>query len=198
MNIWEFIPFLSFLLLSGILTGRIFSLKKRGIQTSSKQKGKKKLSPFLLLLFGAVFLLWLFEIIQPAFKFTVLPEILTQKIVESIYFQFSGTVLIILSLVILTITLIHFNTSIRFGLDKNNKGKLITNGIFSFSRNPFFLSLELYFLGVALVLPNVFLLVFTLAAFTGIHFFILKEEKFLHKNYGEEYRAYRQKTRRYL
>ncbi len=96
------------------------------------------------------------------------------------------------------ITLTHFNTSLRFGLDKNTRGKLITIGIFSISRNPFFLSLDIYFIGTAMVLPSIFFLVFAATTVVSIHFFILKEERFMADNYSEEYLKYRQKTRRYF
>ena len=197
---YETVPFISCLILVAILSFRMLFLQKKGIRLRSKQRKKKKSSRFLFPFFGLIFLLWLFEITQAAFNFSfsALPKIFTQKLLESSFTGFSGTILIFLSLTALIITLIHFNSSLRFGLDENNKGKLITNGIFSVSRNPFFVSLELYFMGVTLILPNVFLLVFTLAAFAGIHFFILKEERFLTKNYGNEYLKYQQKTRRYF
>jgi protein-S-isoprenylcysteine O-methyltransferase Ste14 len=59
-------------------------------------------------------------------------------------------------------------------------------------------SLLLYFTGTALIFSNLFFLAFTLAAFAGIHFSILKEEKFMQQVYGKEYRAYQQKVRRYF
>jgi protein-S-isoprenylcysteine O-methyltransferase Ste14 len=39
---------------------------------------------------------------------------------------------------------------------------------------------------------------FAVSAFAGIHFSILKEEKFLQKVYGEEYADYAAKVRRYF
>jgi protein-S-isoprenylcysteine O-methyltransferase Ste14 len=40
-------------------------------------------------------------------------------------------------------------------------------------------------------------LTFAVSAFAGIHFSILKEEKFMYKVYDEEYRKYVAKVRRY-
>jgi protein-S-isoprenylcysteine O-methyltransferase Ste14 len=92
----------------------------------------------------------------------------------------------------------HFKTSIRFGLNDKNKGKLITSGVFAYSRNPFFLSLDLYFLGISLMLPNLFFIGFAVLTVISIHFFILKEEKFMLKAYGIEYKKYVSKVGRYF
>ncbi len=200
MNFFGVLPFISFLFLVGILIVKISILRKKGIQLSSKNGEKNKYKTFLFPVFLLVFLLWLFETVKPAFKiqFSVLPEISTKPLFESIFLNVLGAVILICSLILWTFTLIHFNNSLRLGLDKNNSGKLVTTGIFSVSRNPFFLSLDLYFLGIALILPTPFFIVFALLAFTGIHFFILKEEKFMLNVYGEEYNTYSKITRRYF
>ncbi len=112
--------------------------------------------------------------------------------------KITGTVVVLFSLVLWITTLLHFNKSLRFGLDPKNPGKLITTGIFSVSRNPFFLSLDLYFAGIALILPDLFFISFAALAIISIHFFILKEEKFLLKIYGEDYKMYAEKTERYF
>ncbi|QGY44204.1 DUF1295 domain-containing protein [Maribellus comscasis] len=200
MNFFDGLPFVSFWVLTGILTLRVFLLKKKGIQVSSKSGKKNKITRFLFPVFGLVFLLWLFEITKQAFQlsFLVLPDVFVKWLFGSIFLKVSGAVSIFLSLFFLTVTLVHFNTSLRFGLDESNRGKLVTTGVFSISRNPFFLSLDLYFLGIALIFPNLFFIGFTFLAFLGVHFFILKEEKFLRKVYGEAYEKYAEKVRRYF
>jgi len=87
---------------------------------------------------------------------------------------------------------------LRFGLNENNRGKLINTGIFSVSRNPFFFSIILCFVGTALIFMNWFFIGFAVLAIVSIHFFILKEEKFMRQHYGESYREYRKKVRRYF
>ncbi len=194
------IPFWSFWILAGVIAGQILMLKKKGIQVSSKAGKKNKINKFLFLVFGLVFLMWLFEITKPVFhfSFSILPESFTRYLSECIILKIAGTLFIVFSLVILGITLVHFDTSLRFGLDENNTGKLIITGIFSVSRNPFFLSLLFYFFGVVLIFFNLFFITFSLFAIIGIHLFILKEEKFLREVYGEEYISYMKGTRRYL
>ncbi len=199
MSFFNTLPFLSFLVLSGILIERILFLKKKGIRISSKA-GREKRTVFLLPAFGLVLLLWLFEVVKPALclSFFVLPESFSDILIQNNFVRIMGAVFLVCALFLWTVTLIHFKNSLRFGLNSGNQGHLITSGIFSFSRNPFFLSLDIYFLGITLVFPNLFFIVFTIVAIISIHFFILKEERFLTHYYGEEYRNYCRKTSRYL
>ncbi|WP_340111923.1 methyltransferase family protein [Maribellus mangrovi] len=198
--ILDIVPLVGFLLLALILFSRIITLHKQGIQLSSKAANNNKVSKLLLPVFVLIFLLWLFEIVRPAFQISLhfLPEPLSNWLSECIILKITGSIFILISLIMWVITLTHFNTSLRFGLDKNTRGKLITIGIFSISRNPFFLSLDIYFIGTAMVLPSIFFLVFAATTVVSIHFFILKEERFMADNYSEEYLKYRQKTRRYF
>ena len=77
--------------------------------------------------------------------------------------------------------------------------KLVSTGIFRFSRNPMYLSLLLMLIAWALWLGNslawlgviVFILVMN-------HCQIAREEAYLESKFGDEYRRYKQKVRRWL
>ncbi len=200
MKIFDFIPLSAFLLIIVIIVSRIRYLKKKGIQVSSGIGKLKKSSYFIIPVFVLLFWLWLSEIIKPVshWSFSLIPELFSVYLFSSFILKSSGSIIIILSLTLLSLTLLHFKSSLRFGLDENNQGMLITDGVFSISRNPFFLSLDLYFLGVALILPNLLLICFAILAIVGVHFFILKEEKYLLKVYGKEYELYKQQVKRYI
>ena len=167
----------------------------------SSESGKKNQSViFVYSVFLLILLLWLFELCKFAFHFSisVLPEVLNKPLIESYLAKIAGVFVSGFALILLTFTLIHFKNSLRFGLDEKNRGKLITTGVFAFSRNPFFLSLDIYFVGIAILLPNLFFIGFAVFALVGIHFFILKEEKFMQNVYGAEYLEYRRKVHRYI
>ncbi len=200
MKILGFIPLSAFLLIAVLIVSRIRYLKKKGIQVSSGIGKLKKSSYFIIPVFVLLFLLWLFELFKPVFdwSFSIIPELFSDYLLSSFILKSSGSIIIIISLTLLSLTLLHFKSSLRFGLDENNQGLLITDGVFSFSRNPFFLSLDLYFSGVALILPNLLLICFVILAIISIHFFILKEEKYLLKVYGKEYEIYKQQVKRYI
>ena len=200
MKGFEIIPFLSFLILIFMISGRVVFLKRKGVKTSSARRKVVKTALFIYPVFLVIMLLWLWEILKPIFQisFSILPETITQLLFHSDFIQVAGVVIIAMSLIIMLLTLLHFRNSLRFGLDENNCGKLISSGIFAISRNPFFTSLLLWFFGVALVFPSPFFIGFALLAAAGIHLFILKEEKFMQQFYGSEYLEYRRKVRRYF
>ncbi|MCE4564058.1 isoprenylcysteine carboxylmethyltransferase family protein [Maribellus sp. CM-23] len=198
MEFLNYFPLIGFLLMMAFVAARVYILTQKQIRVMAAANPKKPLQILRYLIFTFLFLLWFLELCQPVFSFSILPELLTRILISGAVLKTAGAMLITLALVLWVLTLVHFKTSLRLGLDVTNRGKLITTGIFSVSRNPFFLSLDLYFFGVALVFPNVFMIAFTLAALVGIHFSILKEERFLLQNYGEEYQNYQQKTGRYF
>jgi protein-S-isoprenylcysteine O-methyltransferase Ste14 len=200
MTLLDIFPLVSFLVFVFLLTGRILYLRKQGIRLSP---GPGKKPWFLILLypvFGVLFLLWLAELVLLAFQLQalLLPEWVTGKLMHAPVLEIIGVAVIIIALLLLILTLLHFKWSLRFGLDDHNQGELITSGVFSHSRNPFFLSVNLYFTGLAFL--HISLLFIIMAALTlgSIHFFILKEERFLHKYYGGEYRRYAEKVGRYF
>lgn len=200
MNGFKIFPLASFLILIILIYLRVVILKGKGVKVSSGSGKKTKAIVFLYTVFLLILLLWVWEMMKRAFQinFSILPEKLTKPLIESISITIAGTILTGIALVLLTSALIHFKNSLRFGMDEENQGKLITTGVFSLSRNPFFLSLDLYFLGIAVLLPNLFFIGFAVLALVGIHFFILKEEKFMQNVYGNEYDNYTKKVRRYF
>lgn len=200
MKVFEFFPVLSFLFLIVQILVRIIYLKNKGIKISANNKKTSKSKVLINILFLLFLLFYIFETVRPllTISFSILPEYITTLLFESLYLKIAGILIITFSLVFFQITLFHFKKSLRFGLDQNNQGSLITTGVFSISRNPFFLSIEMYFLGIALLLPNIFFIGFSVLAVISIHFFILKEEKFMRKVYGAEYEKYKQQVRRYF
>jgi protein-S-isoprenylcysteine O-methyltransferase Ste14 len=200
MNGFKIFPLASFLILIILIYGRVVILKRKGVKVSSDSGKKTKTTVFLYPVFVLILLLWIWEMMKPAFQiaFSILPEKLTKPLFESVSIQIAGTFLTGFALVLLTLTLLHFKNSLRFGMEEENRGKLITTGVFSLSRNPFFLSLDLYFLGIAVLVPNLFFIGFAVFALVGIHFFILKEEKFMQYVYRKEYDNYTKKVRRYF
>jgi protein-S-isoprenylcysteine O-methyltransferase Ste14 len=198
MHFLSIFPFLSFVILAGMLTGRILLLQKRGIKVSSVNGKNPRYLYFLYPLFALLFILWFYELMRIAFHFPEIPGGISQKLFSFEILQFAGILLIVTALILFFITLNHFNDSLRFGMDDRNQGNLITSGIFLFSRNPFFLSIVLYFIGLAMLHSSLFFIVMAFLAILNIHFFILKEEKFLRKYYGEDYTQYTRKVRRYL
>ncbi|HHF7318970.1 TPA: isoprenylcysteine carboxylmethyltransferase family protein [Haemophilus influenzae] len=106
-----------------------------------------------------------------------------------------------LSFLIALSSVMHFficKTSIN-PRDFKGTTKLVSTGIFRFSRNPMYLSLLLMLIAWVLWLGNSLawldIIVFVLAI---NQFQIAKEEAYLENKFGDEYRRYKQKVRRWL
>ncbi len=77
--------------------------------------------------------------------------------------------------------------------------KLVTSGIFKYTRNPMYLGMLLFLIAFALKLGNAFNTV-VLAGFVYYmnHFQIRGEEEALNKLFGKEYKIYTKATRRWF
>ncbi len=126
------------------------------------------------------------------------PHPLGLRLIESVELKLLGVALVTVGFIIFVWALISFGTSWRVGIDEKAPGDLVTRGIFSVSRNPIFLFLDLYFIGTFLINGALILLIFALVFALGLHYQIIQEERFLAKNYGRAYQDYRSRTARYL
>jgi len=76
---------------------------------------------------------------------------------------------------------------------------LITTGIYRWSRNPQFLGFYLALLGMSLLGRSGYALLLAIIAVIYCHYYIVKvEEPYLERIFGEEYRAYKLRTPRYI
>lgn len=76
---------------------------------------------------------------------------------------------------------------------------LIMNGPFAHTRNPFYLSLVVFYAGFSLVASAAWPIILIPVAVLGLHFFaIIPGEWYLEEKYGDEYRAYKARVRRWL
>ena len=78
-------------------------------------------------------------------------------------------------------------------------GRLVTGGVFRISRNPMYLGMLLLLMGAAVLLGS--LTPFVVAAFFGIvadRWYIRFEEAAMTAKFGEAYRTYQHRTRRWL
>jgi protein-S-isoprenylcysteine O-methyltransferase Ste14 len=111
--------------------------------------------------------------------------------VIALVFLVSGTV-------ILYVSTFQLNKNLIFGLSDSGDHHLVTKGLFSFSRHPFYLGFIFILLSSCLLTPNFINIIGFITAWTIHHFIMIKEEQFLESVYGEEYRLYKKRVRRYL
>lgn len=117
---------------------------------------------------------------------------------EKGWIKITGLIVIHVALVWVIVAQKQMSNSWRIGIDKKNKTKLVTQGVFSISRNPIFLGIILSVAGLFLVLPNAMTFFLTLATYFIIQIQIRLEEEFLERQHEAAYLAYKQKVRRLI
>lgn len=77
--------------------------------------------------------------------------------------------------------------------------ELLLQGPYRFTRNPMYLGLTLIQAGFGLAINNLWISLFAAPALFIVHFIaVLPEERYLTEKFGENYKAYLAKVRRYL
>lgn len=93
-------------------------------------------------------------------------------------------------MILYVISIVHFA--------KPNQNGLNVNGLYKISRNPMYVAFFLYFLGCGM-LTGSWLLLFILVVFqVSVHYLILSEERWCMNEFGEEYKNYMGRVRRYI
>jgi protein-S-isoprenylcysteine O-methyltransferase Ste14 len=76
---------------------------------------------------------------------------------------------------------------------------LVTGGPFRFSRNPLYVSLTVLYLGITMLLNAFWPFATLVPALAFVRWkIVLREERFLETKFGDEYRAYKARVRRWL
>jgi protein-S-isoprenylcysteine O-methyltransferase Ste14 len=76
---------------------------------------------------------------------------------------------------------------------------LVTTGIYKISRNPAYLSLVLFYIGLSFLINSIWILVLVIPAIYSVQkFCIEREEKYLEGKFGRQYVEYKKQVRRWL
>ena len=104
--------------------------------------------------------------------------------------------LLSLNLLVGAVSLAGLKDSWRVGVLEDQETELIDDGIYRFSRNPYFLSYLIMFAAYTVLLQNIILLALSLVGFALIHAMVLTEEKYLATQHGQKYRQYQKRVPR--
>jgi len=120
-------------------------------------------------------------------------------LLESPLLRYLGVTLCLLAMLLLLVTALMFRrhqTSIE---PWKPTTKFMSHGPYAYSRNPIYLGFCFLVFGVGLSQNSLWMaLSFIPAALIVFHTAIAREEKYLEHKFGEEYRRYREKVRRWL
>lgn len=167
-------------------------LKKEGITANRLAKGEKS-SYTKLLETAGIIITFSMPVVQCLSIYGLFPYLYIGE-----YSGIIGVGVAFIGVVFFIMALIAMKNSWRAGIDSSQKTALRTGGILQLSRNPAFIGFNLFYIGVALVAPNITLFILVAFALLLFHLQILEEEKFLSTTFGENYLQYKQKVRRYL
>jgi protein-S-isoprenylcysteine O-methyltransferase Ste14 len=189
---------MSLVIFYGLFAGRTILLYKKGVKVWVVGTSAKKPHEIILenILFP-VLLLWSLFIVLSALRVRM-PEVISKTLINLGWTKYVGITFCYIGLIIFLLALISFGKAWRIGIDEKNSNELITSGIFRYSRNPIFLFIDLYFTGIMLIYPNVVFITVAISTVVGVHLQILREEKFLLNKFGDEYRRFKKRTRRYI
>ena len=188
----EILSIIAFLCLVGLVVGRGFMLRARGI--NAFLFGATDKSDFILVV-PVLFLIY--TVLSCVFGLPM-PAVLSKSFFGDDFLRWVGLAVCAFALIWFAMTLRSFGESFRVGIDEKAPDKLITDGMFAISRNPIYVAFLFFITGIFLIYPIRAVLIFAVLMVAAIQRQIVREEKFLIIHYGMEYKAYCKKVRRYL
>jgi len=201
MDFFDYILLIGIAVYITLTVGRAIHLRiTQGVSPFVLGAGKSGFPAVLEISFFLGLLVWLAEAVLAALDapFRIFPPPMDRMVIDSMLWKVAGAALLLASIALFAWALASFGRAWRVGIDTQTPGKLATGGVFAISRNPIFLSLDLFFLGTFLILGTVFFMATAILVALGMHYQILQEEKHLEKLYGAEYRSYCEATARYV
>src|SRR5215470_11843476 len=140
------------------------------------------------LLYGAAFILGL--LLHLVYPIHILPPTLTRGI---------GVVCVLVSLPLALATFRVLSRAHTPVDPLKPTTALVTEGPFRYSRNPIYVALTLLYLGVALLINALWILLLVVPAVLVIRYGVIaREEAYLTRKFGDAYRQYTTQVRRWL
>ena len=97
--------------------------------------------------------------------------------------RFTGFCIGMLGDIIFLVSVLCMKDSWRAGIPDKDRTKLVTTGIYRYSRNPAFLGFDFMYVGLLLMYFNLSMLVVSAFAIIMLHLQILQEERYLTASY---------------
>ena len=110
-----------------------------------------------------------------------------------------GWIIVLLGLLVTMVAQYQMGASWRYIGSKSNDAKLITHGLFKYSRNPIYVGGLIFFIGVIILLPDYLTILFLIFIFTGLEILVrYHEEPHLRKMHGKAYENYCNEVTRFI
>lgn len=169
---------------------KMIAQRKRGIVTDQMGKGKTGFVRTVeCTMRVATVIVPITEVISIALGISHLPT----------WARIIGVVIGIAGVVVFVTAVLTMRDNWRAGVSETDKTEIVTNGIFSISRNPAFLGFDLVYLGILLMFFNPILLVLSGFAALMLHLQIVNvEENHMLIAFGDDYLKYKKRVWRYF
>lgn len=188
--IFKLISIASFIAFYGCYFVKMFSQKRRGIQTDQLGKGKVGFVKFVEITVKVAAVLVYIAGIAGIFIGVNHSPFAIRAV---------GAVISVVGTIVFIVSVLTMRDSWRAGVSESDKTELVTNGIYQISRNPAFLGFDLLYIGTLMMFSNSILCVLTVFAVVMYHLQIVNvEEDFLLAAFGDEYLQYKKKVCRYI
>lgn len=190
--LFQILAIMILLVFYGCYFTKMYSQKKKGIQTDHIGRGKGKKGLILMIELALKVVTYLVPIVEVI-------SIINNASSMPFGVRCLGVVLGVLGDTVFIISVLTMRDSWRAGVAENDKTELVTDGIYKYSRNPAFLGFDLVYISILLMFFNTGLFEITLLVILLLHLQIVNvEEDFLIATFGQEYVDYRKKVRRYF
>jgi protein-S-isoprenylcysteine O-methyltransferase Ste14 len=181
---------LTVVLLLGTVLTRVALLKRRGV--AAMKFGELDPTDFLIPPFA---FFYFYSLFANTFDW---PSVVHGEFFDATWVAWAGVLLCAAGLALMAWSLVSFGTSFRIGIDTDRPDKLITSGVFVFTRNPIYVAFGFVLAGECLIWCNWLTVIYFVAGIAMFHRQVLREETYLREHYGAEYQAYCERVRRYL
>lgn len=190
--LFQILAIMILLVFYGCYFTKMYSQKKKGIQTDHIGRGKGKKGLILMIELALKVVTYLVPVVEVI-------SIINNTSSMTFGVRWFGVVLGVLGDTVFIISVLTMRDSWRAGVAENDKTELVTDGIYKYSRNPAFLGFDLVYISILLMFFNTGLFEITLLVILLLHLQIVNvEEDFLIATFGQEYVDYRKKVRRYF
>ena len=110
-----------------------------------------------------------------------------------------GLILVILAIVLLYISVRQFNSYNEDPNPISPSSRIIMKSIYQYSRNPMYLGMIIFQIGLGLMLSMLHISFFTVLTYFLFRYFVIApEEKYLEQKFKQDYIEYKRKVRRWF
>lgn len=173
--------------MNGFLLLLPFLLIRFGVLSRLNRDAVKRAAYFAPMAGKEIAAYWIYQLSNAA----IFIALFLLKVPIDFSWQFwSGMLLYLPGVVLCTVSVIDFAAPSDEGLNQN--------GLYRFSRNPMYVSYFFLFMGCALLTHSVLLCGIVIVFQLSSHWIILSEERWCIEKFGDAYRQYMKRVRRYI